>query len=75
VDDRVGSVEVGKDADFAIADGDILHYMTLVRWTIVNGRVVYDRMKDTLFDSIRPPADAGPHPAVDHWPRKLGDDR
>jgi hypothetical protein len=74
VDDRIGSVEVGKDADFAIADGDILHYMTHVRWTIVNGRVVYDRMKDTLFDHIRPPADAGPHPAVDHWPRSLGGD-
>jgi imidazolonepropionase-like amidohydrolase len=75
VDDRIGSVEVGKDADFAIADGDILHYMTHVRWTVVNGRVAYDRMKDTLFDHIRPPADAGSHPAVDHWPRSLGDDR
>ncbi|HIN80211.1 MAG TPA: hypothetical protein EYN00_03965, partial [Planctomycetes bacterium] len=36
VDDRIGSIEVGKDADFVIVDGDLLHYMTMPRWTVVN---------------------------------------
>lgn len=74
IDDRVGSIEVGKDADFAIVDGDLLHYQTLVRWTVVNGRLVYDRMKDTLFDHIRPVGDPDAPPVIDGWPRELGED-
>lgn len=73
VDHRVGSIEVGKDADFVIADGDLLHYMTLSRYTIVNGRIAYDKMKDTLFDHIRPGGDRDAPPPDDYWPRKLGD--
>jgi len=72
VDDRVGSIEVGKDADFVIADGDILHYATHARWTIVNGKVMYDKQKDTLFDHIRPDGDQDAPPPDDHWPRRLG---
>lgn len=72
IDHRVGSVEPGKDADFAITDGDILHYMTHVRWTIVNGRIAYDKEKDTLFDHIRRGGDVDSPPPVDHWPRTLG---
>lgn len=74
VERRVGSLEVGKDADFIVVDGDLLHYQTLVRWSIVNGRVVYDRMKDTLFDHIRPEDDPDAPPVVDGWPRSLGED-
>lgn len=73
VDHRVGSIEVGKDADFVIADGDLLYYMTLSRYTIVNGRIAYDKMKDTLFDHIRPGGDRDAPPPDDYWPRKLGD--
>jgi len=72
IDDRVGSIEVGKDADFVIADGDILHYATHARWTIVNGGVQYDKQSDTLFDHIRPDGDDDAPPPVDHWPRRLG---
>ncbi|MBU0616519.1 MAG: amidohydrolase family protein, partial [Planctomycetes bacterium] len=54
VDDRVGSLEVGKDADLIVCSGDLLHYMTQVHYTIVNGRVVYDKSKETLFAHIRP---------------------
>ncbi len=72
IDHRVGSIEVGKDADFAITDGDLLHYMTLVRWTVVNGRVVYDKQKDTLFDHIRPDGNQDAPPPDDYWPRRLG---
>lgn len=74
VDRRVGSIEVGKDADFAIADGDLLHYMTHIRWTIVNGRVAYDKMKDTLLDHIRPDGDRNAPAPHDYWPRRLGAD-
>ncbi len=73
IDDRVGSIDVGKDADFAITDGDLLHYMTHVRWTIVNGRIVYDKSEDTLFSHIRPADDSATAEPDDYWPRRLGD--
>ena len=73
IDRRVGSIEIGKDADFAIVDGDMLHYMTLVRWTVVNGRVAYDKQKDSLLDHIRPDGDINAPPPPDFWPRRLGE--
>lgn len=73
VDDRVGSIDVGKDADLVITDGDLLSYQTGVRWTIVNGRIVYDKDKDTIFSHIRPASPPEKDPADDYWPRRLGD--
>ena len=73
IDHRVGSIEVGKDADFVIVDGDLLHYMTLVRWTVVNGRVAYDKQKEGLLDHIRPGGDRKAPPPPDYWPRSLGE--
>ena len=70
---RIGSVEVGKDADFAIVDGELLHYMTMVRWTVVQGRVVYDKDKDSLLNHIRPGGRVDAPPPADYWPRRLGD--
>jgi len=72
IDHRVGSIELGKDADFIVTDGDLLHYMTLVQWSVVNGRIVYDKQKDTLFDHIRPDGDLNAPPPNDYWPRSLG---
>ncbi|WP_426349049.1 amidohydrolase [Alloiococcus sp. CFN-8] len=48
VDHRVGSIEVGKDADIAIYDGNPLEIFTKTLFTIINGRIVYkaDEMKD-----------------------------
>lgn len=40
IDDRVGSIEVGKDADIVIWSGDPFHYMTKPINVIVNGEVV-----------------------------------
>ena len=74
LDHRIGSIEVGKDADFAITDGPLLHYLTHVRWTVVNGRVVYDKTVESLFDHIRPGDNADSPPPADHWPRSLGED-
>lgn len=74
IEERVGSIEAGKDADFAITDGNPLSYMTMTRWTVVNGRVVYDKAKETLFDHIRPAGDRNAPPPEDYWPRRLGDE-
>lgn len=41
VDDRVGSLEVGKDADIAIYEGCPLETMSHCLATIINGEVVY----------------------------------
>lgn len=41
VDDVVGSLEVGKDADIVVTDGDPLISSTSVLMTIINGKIVY----------------------------------
>lgn len=40
---RIGSLEVGKDADILILDGNPLDYQTYVETAIVNGRIAYQR--------------------------------
>ncbi|MBR0460097.1 MAG: amidohydrolase [Victivallales bacterium] len=37
IEDRVGSIEVGKDADLVLAEGDILESSTMVRAVYING--------------------------------------
>jgi imidazolonepropionase-like amidohydrolase len=41
VDDRVGSIEVGKDADIVIWSGHPLHYLTKPEYVIVNGEIAH----------------------------------
>ncbi|MGI6404006.1 MAG: amidohydrolase [Oscillospiraceae bacterium] len=43
IDDRVGSLEVGKDADLAIFSGHPLHYSSLCIMTFVGGHLAYER--------------------------------
>ena len=43
IDERVGSLEVGKDADIVVADGDILDSSTVVRMVVLNGEVVVEK--------------------------------
>lgn len=43
VSDRVGSVEVGKDADFVITDKSIFDEGYEVLYTIIDGKVVYKK--------------------------------
>lgn len=41
VDDRVGSLKVGKDADIAIFSGNPLETFTTTLYTIIDGEVIY----------------------------------
>ena len=54
VGDRIGSLEIGKDADLIVTDGDVLHYRTLVHYAVVNGRMAYDKAEESLLSHIRP---------------------
>jgi len=46
IDKRVGSIDVGKDADLVIYNHDPLSAYAVVQQTIVDGRVLFDRNKD-----------------------------
>jgi hypothetical protein len=69
---RVGTLEVGKDADLIVTDGDLLHYQTFVQYTVIDGQVVYDKQEELFFSHIRPrdevelapenPLDSGENP-------------
>ena len=50
---RVGSLEVGKDADVLILDGDPLNYKTFVEVAFVNGKVVYRKDQEPYYRHIR----------------------
>ena len=50
IDDRVGSLEVGKDGDLVILDGDPLSTFSHVLYTIVEGEVVYERADGLATD-------------------------
>ncbi|MGI6345375.1 MAG: amidohydrolase [Bacillota bacterium] len=41
--DRVGSLEVGKDADFVVWSGDPLEFTTFADITVIDGEIVYER--------------------------------
>jgi imidazolonepropionase-like amidohydrolase len=43
IDDRVGSLEVGKDADIAIKKGSLLDHTAPVDMVLINGKIVYQR--------------------------------
>ena len=49
LDDRIGSIEKGKDADILILNGNPLDYRTYVEQAIVAGKVSYERNKDRVY--------------------------
>ena len=46
IDSRVGSIDVGKDADLAIYNHDPLSVYAVVQKTLIDGQVYFDRQKD-----------------------------
>lgn len=46
IDHRVGSLEVGKDADIVILTGSIIDPRSHVQQVLIDGRIVYDTSKD-----------------------------
>jgi imidazolonepropionase-like amidohydrolase len=42
IDDRLGSLDAGKDADIVISTGDPLDPRNHVKWVMIGGKVVYD---------------------------------
>jgi imidazolonepropionase-like amidohydrolase len=44
IDQQYGSIEVGKVADLVLYDGDPFENATHVKYTIMEGRIVYDRL-------------------------------
>lgn len=72
VDDRVGSIEVGKDCDLLITDREVLHYEMLARWTVVNGRVAYDKQKEPFVRHVRAKDDRN-EVLPQLWPRRVGE--
>ena len=48
IEDRVGSIEVGKDADLVVYDGHPLSSYAVVQTTLVDGKVYFDRELDRV---------------------------
>ena len=54
VDDRLGSIEVGKVANVVVTDGDILEPRTNVKYVFIGGRLLPLTSRHTeLFDSFK----------------------
>jgi imidazolonepropionase-like amidohydrolase len=52
IDDQVGSLEVGKDADIVIKKGSLLNVTTPVDLVLINGKVAYQRKGVDLVEEF-----------------------
>lgn len=51
IEDRVGSIEAGKDADLVLLNGDPLSSLSRVEWTMVDGVIEFQRRDAFGFDA------------------------
>jgi imidazolonepropionase-like amidohydrolase len=52
LENRIGSIEEGKDADLLILNGPPLDYRTYVQTALVGGKVCYDRNQDRVYPTF-----------------------
>ncbi|MED3564487.1 amidohydrolase family protein, partial [Bacillus xiapuensis] len=45
IDDRLGSIEEGKDADLVLWSHHPFHYLAKPKWTMIGGVIVYEETK------------------------------
>src|SRR6267378_4325187 len=76
IDKRVGSIDVGKDADLVIYNHDPLSAYAVVQKTVIDGRVYFDRQRDiaerlerekekkALIDKLKKSAEKKPEATV-----------
>ncbi|HTF90775.1 MAG TPA: amidohydrolase family protein, partial [Planctomycetota bacterium] len=55
IDARTGSIEIGKDADLVLLNGDPLSSLARVEWTMVDGEIEFQR-RDVFDLEKNPPA-------------------
>jgi len=63
IDDRFGSIEVGKDLNVVVLTGDPLDYTTWVEKVIFEGKVIYDRHDDPKVRRLFKDAEDAASPA------------
>ena len=44
IDNKVGSIEVGKDSDLVIFDNNPFKYVSKILYTIIDGKIVYNNL-------------------------------
>jgi imidazolonepropionase-like amidohydrolase len=52
LENRIGSIEEGKDADLLILNGPPMDYRTYVETALVAGKVCYDRNQDRVYPTF-----------------------
>jgi imidazolonepropionase-like amidohydrolase len=52
LENRIGSIDEGKDADLLILNGPPLDYRTYVETALVGGKVAYDRNQDRVYPTF-----------------------
>lgn len=52
VADRMGSLQIGKDADIIILDGHPFSHKTFVKMALINSKVLYEKSKSIYFSHI-----------------------
>lgn len=55
LDDRLGSIEAGKDANLVVFSGDPLAFTSVVERVFINGIPAYDRAKDVRLQRLLSP--------------------